>query len=148
MIIRPATETDIPALIEIGHKFFAFNPYRHFMELDEDCLAGTLRGMMNDHVLLVAEVGGVVGTAGAMVAPLYWNHAHLHGLELFWWLDPEHRGGGNGKFLRKTLEDAVRARGVRFWNMVALEDSMPDQVGEMYRKAGFQPVEHVYMKVL
>lgn len=149
MNIRPANDADIEALIRIGHAFFQFNPYRLYCALDEPSLTATLVMLMKLHVLLVAEVEGeVVGAAAAMIAPLYWNQSEFQGVELFWWLDPEHRGGGNGKRLRQALEDAVREKGVRFWNMIALEDSMPEKVDAMYRQAGFQPVERVYMKVI
>lgn len=149
MNIREATEADIEALLRIGRAFYAFNPYRHHCTLDEESLVSTLRLLMDQHVLLVAEADTkVVGATGAMIAPLYWNHSELQGLEFFWWLDPEHRGNGNGKRLRQALEDHVRAKGVRFWNMIALEESMPETVDAMYRQAGFTPVERVYLKVI
>lgn len=149
MIFRPAVEADIPALFGIAQKFFEFNVYREHSWINAPSLDATLRTLMADHVLLAAEAQGrVVGAAGAMIAPLYWNHAQLQGLEFFLWLDPEHRGGGSGKALRQRLEDEGKARGVRFWNMIALEASMPEQVGAMYQQAGFNLVEHVYLKVL
>lgn len=149
MKIRLAADEDIPALFWIAQQFFQHNAYREHSWIDAGSLEKTLRLLMQEHVLLVAEVAGrVVGAAGAMIAPLYWNHAQLQGLEFVLWLDPEHRGGGNGKLLRQRLEDEGKAKGVRFWNMIALEASMPEQVGAMYRQAGFKLVEHVYLKVL
>jgi L-amino acid N-acyltransferase YncA len=147
--IRPALATDIPALVEIGHKFFALNPFRHKTSIDEDSLAASLAGFIKDHVVLMAEIDGkVIGTAGAVIVPLYWNDNYFQGLETFWWLDPEHRGNGNGKALRAALEASAKEEGADFWVMMALEDSEPEKVGEMYKKAGLVPIEHSYMKAL
>lgn len=149
MKIRLATPDDFDALVRIGHKFFAHNPYRHESELDETSLVATLDDLRKNHVLLVAEVDAtVVGTAGAYITPLFWNHSLKQGLEVFWWLDEEYRGDGNGKKLRIQLQNQAKLRGAKFWNMVALEDSMPDEVGAMYVRAGFKPVERIYMKAI
>lgn len=149
MIIRNSIQADYPALIEIGHKFFEFNAYRQYSHIDELSLLRTFHQLASNHVLLVAEVGGkLIGTAGAFIAPLYWNHDHLQGLEAFWWIDPEHRGGGAGSLLRQHLQSAAEAKGVRFWNMIALKESMHDEVCVQYEKAGMTHVETVYMKVL
>lgn len=149
MIIRFATDADLEALIRIGRDFYEFNVYKEHVELDPESLATTIAMLRADHVLLVAEEGDkVVGAAGALIAPLYWNHAKKQGVEIFWWLDPEHRGGGNGKRLRRMLEDVARMRGADFWNMIALEASEPEKVGAMYEKDGLKLVEHIYMKAL
>lgn len=147
MVIRRAVTGDYPALVAMGHKFFEFNPYRHATTLDEESLLESIDAIGRSHILLVATVAEkVVGTAGAYIAPLYWNKNFLQGLEAFWWIDEEHRGNGAGKALRLALQAAAKDRGVQFWNMIALEDSMPEQVGAQYMRAGFKPVERVYMK--
>lgn len=149
VLFRPAVESDIPELLRIGHAFFAFNPYREHSKLDERSLAASLRHMMDSHLVLMAEVDGkVCGAAGAYIAPVYWNEADIQGLEAFWWIDPEYRKGGGGRALRTELEARAKAMGVRFWNMVALEDSMPAEVGAGYLRAGMRLVEHTYMKVI
>jgi GNAT superfamily N-acetyltransferase len=149
MKIRLSSIADNDALLAISHKFFHHNPYRHDSSIDEPSLLKTLEDLRTNHVLLVAEVDGkVVGTAGAYVTPVFWNHNEMQGLEVFWWIDEEHRGDGAGKKLRRQLQVQAKLRGAKFWNMVALEDSMPEAVGAMYESAGFKPIERVYMKVL
>lgn len=149
MRIRNAIQADYPALIAIGHKFFEFNAYRKYSHIDELSLLRTFHQLASEHILLVAEVDElVVGTAGAFIAPLYWNHEHLQGLEAFWWIDPEFRRGGAGGELRKALQAVAEAKGVRFWNMIALKESMHDVVCSQYEAHGMIPVETVYMKVL
>ena len=149
MEIREAVPEDFADLLKIGHKFFEFNAYRRFTELDEDSLTETFYQLYEDHVLLVVEhEAKVIGTAAAFVAPLYWNHSFKQGLEAFWWIDPEHRGSGIGSKLRKELQAAAVLKGADFWNMIALKESMHDEVCQQYEKAGMTHVETVYMKVL
>jgi L-amino acid N-acyltransferase YncA len=149
MKIREAVVADYPALLAIAYKFFEFNPYRHDTTIDEESLVRLWDVLRTSGVLLTVEVEGqVVGTAGAFIAPLYWNNNYLQGVEAFWWVDEAHRGNGAGKALRIALQAAAKDRGVQFWNMIALEDSMPEQVGAQYVRAGFKPVERVYMKVI
>jgi L-amino acid N-acyltransferase YncA len=148
--IRKANpDTDFDTMVDIGHKFFEFNAYRHYTTLDEVSLLDTFTHLYLDGVLLVVEhEGKVVGMAGAFIAPLYWNHAYLQGLEAFWWIDSEHRGSGAGSELRKALQTAAKQKGAHFWNMIALKESMHDQVCAQYERSGMTPVETVYMKVL
>jgi L-amino acid N-acyltransferase YncA len=149
MHIREATSEDFQALVEIGHKFFAFNAYRKGSYIDEESLLNTFWDLLDDHVLLVVEADGkVVGTAAAFIAPVYWNRHHLQGLEAFWWIDEAYRKQGAGSTLRKTLQEAAKQKGARFWNMIALKESMHDQVCAQYERDGMIPVETVYMKVL
>lgn len=147
--IRDAKPDDYQALLVIGHKFFEVNAYRHHSSIDEVSLLRTFHQLASDHVLLVVEVGDkVVGTAGAFIAPLYWNRDQLQGLEAFWWIDPEYRKDGLGRTLRNSLKEAAHEKGVKFWNMIALKESMHDEVCAQYEKAGMTHVESVYMKVL
>lgn len=149
LTIRNAAERDFDALIAIGHKFWNFNPYRDVSTLDEGSLRDTLAMLIESHVLVVAEIDEVViGAAGAFIAPVYWNKSELQGLEFFWWIDPEHRKNSAGRILRYELQTRAQQKGVKFWNMIALEDSMPKEVGEMYVRDGMRLVEHTYMKVI
>jgi L-amino acid N-acyltransferase YncA len=149
MLIRKAKYLDFAALVQIGHKFFEFNPHREFTDIDEESLIQTFEQLLREHLLLVVEVEDkVVGTAAAFIAPLYWNFGFLQGVEAFWWIDPEHRGNKAGTRLRVALQQAAKDKGVTFWSMIALADSMHDQVCAVYKRAGFKHAESVYMKVL
>lgn len=150
MDIRPATEQDIPALLHIGRAFYQYNHYSRLgVSLDTDSLSTVLQQLMASHILLVAvEDGNVVGTVAAYVEPLWWNLETPQATEVFWWLDPPYRNAGNGKQLKDALEAAVRARGVRFLNMIALEASMPEEVEQLYFRNGYTRIERVYLKVL
>lgn len=149
MLIRESQQGDYEALIAIAHKFFKVNAYRKHSSIDEMSLLKTFHQLASDHVLLVVEAEGkIVGTAGAYIGPVYWNHKDIQGLEVFWWVEPEYRKGGVGKELRAQLQAAAALKGVKFWNMIALRESMHEEVCAQYERAGMQHVETVYMKVL
>lgn len=150
MLIREANpDIDFDELIEIGHKFFEFNIYRHQTTIDEASLVRTFTQLCIDGVLLVVEhEGKVIGTAGAFIAPLYWNNHFMQGLEAFWWINEEFRSSGVGETLRSCLQEAAKQKGAHFWNMIALRESMHDRVCKHYELAGMLHVETVYMKVL
>lgn len=143
-MIRPATESDIPALVEMGRRFFDASGYEDITEYDPETVTRTFHLLMNGGVLLVVDSDGVVGAAGAMVYPFYFNAAHMTGQELFWWVDPEYRGVGND--LRKALETAVQEKGAKSFSMIALERLNPELVGALYRRAGYRASEHSYIK--
>lgn len=149
MEIREAVPEDFLDLVKIGYKFFEFNAYRRYTSIDDDSLINTFYLLYEEHVLLVVEhEAKIIGTAGAFVAPLYWNHNYKQGLEAFWWIDPEHRNSGIGTKLRKELQAAAVLKGADFWNMIALKESMHEEVCQQYERAGMTHVETVYMKVL
>lgn len=149
MLIRSADCDDFDALVSIGHKFFEFNVYRHNSNIDNDSLRHTFWDLCLNHELLVVETDRkIIGTAGAYIAPVYWNHNELQGLEAFWWIDPEYRNSGVGTELRQVLQRRAGAKGVKFWNMIALKESQHEQVCQSYERAGMTHVETVYMKVL
>lgn len=147
-MIREGTEADYPELLRIGRDFYEYNHVKDYVEIDEESLKATFQ-VLKDHILLVLEIDGKVhGAAAGFVAPLYWNLQYLQGMEMFWWIDPEYRNVSNGKELKEALEDAAKAKGVKFWNMIALESSSPEKVGAIYKASGYLPTEHTYMKVL
>lgn len=131
----------------MGTAFHAVTGVADIIPLDRDSLTRTFVQLIeNDSaVLLVIEGGaGLTGATGALLHPHYFNSAHLTGQELFWWIDPEHRGAGAS--LLKALEEWVESRGAHSFSMIALEAQEPDKVGLIYRRRGYRPVERSYLK--
>jgi GNAT superfamily N-acetyltransferase len=145
-VIRPAVEADLPRLLEMGRRFFDASGYSDITEYDPASTEASLRMLMEVGVLLVAERDEVIGCAGALVYPFYFNSGHLTGQELFWWVEPEHRGVGMD--LYHALEQAVKDKGAQSFSMIALDKLNPERVGEMYRKVGYRPSDHSYIKRL
>lgn len=149
-MIRRATPGDLEALISMGHKFFGASGYADIARFDEASFRATLYQLMGDNaVCLVAEIGGqVVGAAGALAYPFYFDASHKTGQEVFWWLDPEHRGGQTGIRLFADLEAWAREQGCRTFTMIALDAVDAARVGRMYQRCGYRASEHSYIKEL
>jgi GNAT superfamily N-acetyltransferase len=99
-------------------------------------------------VVLIAERSGqAVGMAGLVVSPFMFNRGALAAYEVFWWIEPEHRGGIVAWSLLKAVEPACRRRGCSIVQMTALHDSPPQAV-EMYRRAGYSHTETSFTKII
>lgn len=151
MTIREAIERDIPALLEMGRRFFAVSGYEPLTCYDSRSMEKTLRSLLSDGngILLVAETGGgIAGMAGGMIYPFYFADSHMTGQELFWWVDPEYRGGGPGPKLLEHMERTAREKGAQSFVMGALAARRPDRTGALYRRRGYVPMEHLYIREL
>lgn len=142
--MRPAEPSDIPVLVEMGRKFHAAAGLSAFYAFDPASFAQTLSRLLEspDGAVFVTD-GGMIG---GLAYPLYLNAHHKCGQELFWWVEPERRG--RGRDLMATLEDWGRSRGASSFTMIALESQRPEAVGRLYRRAGYAPVEHTFVRSL
>ena len=148
--IRAATYADIPAIVDLGRAFFAASDMGALASFCDESLGVSLHRMIDADaaILLVAEVAGnVVGMAGAMIFPAYWNAAIKIGQETFWWVQPPHRGAV-GPMLMAGLESEAKARGARSFLMVSLEALRPAAVARLYERSGYLPLEHSFWKAL
>ncbi len=148
-MIRRATEADIPTILDMGAKFCDLAGWSDIADFDPETTETMLRGMIasEDGILLVAETDKVIGMAGGVMSPLYFNAAHRMGQELFYWIEPGQRNGIGGELLT-ALEDEARAGGCKSWIMVALDKMRPEATGRMYRARGYRPAEHNWIRNL
>lgn len=138
MSVHPATVDDIPALLDIGKAFHAASDNHVPM-----CLATletTLRNLIAgpDGVVLMTGKGSATG---ALLYPAWFNASHRTGTELFWWAP-----AGDGLELFDALEAWARDNGAHSFSMAALEALRPAAVGALYRRRGYRPVEHSYVR--
>jgi GNAT superfamily N-acetyltransferase len=144
-MIRKATAEDLPELLRMGKAFHAVTGVAEAIPLDEPTLERTFAQLIESGVILVIEEGGgLVGATGALLHPHYFNASHITGQELFWWIDPDHRGRGSE--LLNALEAWVKDQGAHSFVMITLEALEPERVGLIYRRRGYRPVEHSYLK--
>lgn len=149
-IIRDATKEDIEALVLIGERFFDETRFADVMQFDPGSLRDTLENLITDPdgIVLVADsLTNLIGVAGGLVHPSYFNRDHITGQELFWWVDPDHRGTA-GSPLFGALEAEARAKGARSWAMIALATLNPDGVGQFYERHGYRASERTFIKAL
>lgn len=148
--IRPATAADLPAILAMGERFHAEAGWGDIVDfVPADCL-GTLQHLLDNPggILLVMESAGeVVGMAGGLAHPFYFNHAHRTGQELFFYVAPNARQG-LGSALLNALEDSAREIGCTSWAMIAVDRLRPAAIGRLYERRGYRAAEHSYIKRL
>jgi GNAT superfamily N-acetyltransferase len=140
-LIRRATVADLPALVAMAQRFHEASGYGDIAEFDALSFATTLQSAPNV-VVLVAEKDGLIGMAGALVYPMYFNLQHVTAQEMFWWVEPEHRGIGSKLF--DALEEEVKKMGAQSLTMIAIERF--SWVGSYYEKRGFRPSERSFIR--
>lgn len=138
-MIRPATLADIPNLIAMGKTFTDKAGFADHVGYDEESVAALLEGLIAGAGICLV---GDQCMAAALIYPHPYNQAHLAAQELFWWSE-----GREGMLLFAALEEAVRKRGAHSLTMITIQAIEPEKMGRLYRKRGFSPVEHHYMKV-
>lgn len=147
-MIRPAVLSDMQQLLEMLQRFFEASGYSDITTFDPVSQAATCESLMAnpDAVLLVVESKKLVGVAGALIYPFYFNFRHRTAQEMFWWVDREHRGVGTQLF--DALIAGVKAKGAESLSMIALERLTPEKVGGIYERRGFRPSDRSYIKKL
>jgi GNAT superfamily N-acetyltransferase len=143
-VIRDATVDDIPRLLEMGARFVRETVYAGRLVIDPDALARTFGLLIASDVgaLFVSERDGVVT---GMIGLLAFEHpftGELAAHELFWWVEPEHRG--HGLRLLKRAEGWARDFGAQHVHMVA----PTRQVEQVYERLGYGYLEAAYTKAI
>lgn len=137
-MIREATEADLPQLLEWGANF------AESIDLpggyDPESAEAMFRQLIEIGILLIGEGGAV----GALLHPAPYNKAHITGQELFWWVEPEHRGNGTGKALFEALQAAVSEAGAGSFTMSTLGNHA---IGQVYEAHGYRHTDRNYTKV-
>lgn len=145
--IREATLDDLPALLAMCERFRQTEPYCHYIAHAPEVLEVFLRSLIDafDRVLFVRTVPdhGVVGML-ALVAYAHPMSGRRQASEMFWWLDPDHRGAGG--WLLRRAEKWARAQGAETLSMISPWSNA--RVQETYRALGYQPLEVAYFKEL
>lgn len=120
------------------------------MKFDANTFKTTFDNLLiGDGVCIVAELGSkIIGIAGAVAYPFYFNSEHKTGQEMFWWINEEHRKENIGSLVLKELEEWARGTGCKTFSMISLESLRPESVGKLYVRAGYRASEHSYIKEL
>lgn len=148
--IRQAGYRDIETIAEMGARFFKEAEWSDVTSWDHESVTQTLQTLIDsdDGILLVCvKDGKVIGMAGGLVHPAYFNRHHKTGQELFWWVEPDHRSGVGGRLL-EGLESAALYRGAQSWSMIALASLRPEVVGKVYQRRGYRASEQTFIKAL
>lgn len=149
MIVRKATETDLPKYIVLAESFHMASPMHGVIGFDAAGYSQFyLSSLQNDNVgVWLAEIDDeIVGICGALVYPMYFNPSALVVQELWWWLTPASRGSGAGGKMFKQIEQWSKEKDASALFMIALEDSRAKKMENLYIRAGFKPMERTFIK--
>lgn len=147
--IRRYVESDFAAMASMGREFIKHTPMGRVVDFDEDSMRYFLNktAQTNTFAVFVAEhEDRLTGCACAVLFPPFFNLDSLLAQELFWWVEPEFRGGPSGRMLREEMENWAWGLGARSFCMLALENENLERVGKLYRRFGYAPVEHTFSK--
>lgn len=146
--IRPATREDIPAIVEMGRRFYAASGYEAIAPASNPSIAGLAILTMEQGVMLVVEGDGeLIGMASLFLEPFTFNPSVTIATELAWWIEPAHRGGMLAVRMMASIEEACRAREVTAIRMATLANS-PPQASALYERLGYQHSDSHYMRML
>lgn len=146
-MIRELTPNDLEKASELGSKFWEEGHLpgefkREVFVKNWETLftigMGTILGLFGDD-------GEPVGYLGLIFAPDL-NSGDVTATEAFWYVDPTKRG--NGLKLLKAMEELAIKKGCKRLTMVHLNNLHPEQLGNLYRRWGYTPVETHYIKTL
>jgi N-acetylglutamate synthase-like GNAT family acetyltransferase len=149
MIVRKATEADLPEYIKLAQAFHTASPMHGSISFDVPGYSQFyLSSLQNDSVgIWLAEVdNNIVGICGAVAYPLYFNPSALVVQELWWWLTPASRGSGAGGQMFKQIEQWAKDKDASALFMIALEDNRAKKMENLYIRAGFKPMERTFIK--
>lgn len=146
-MIRHATEADVPDAVRMGLAFRA--AYAPHLRENAEQMATIARYLLDEpHALLLAcdpDGGAVYGMLGLLVFvhPL---SGDLTAGELFWWVDPDRRTGGDGLRLLSAAEDWAAHMGAMTMQMIALYTN--PSVTDLYTRRGYVARDQVFERVL
>lgn len=148
-MIRFATQRDVPEIATLGELFHGQAGWGDvFAYQVEDC-ATSLRTFLqlDNFICLVAVKERIVGMAAGIVSPVYFNHGHLSGEELFWWVSDQ-APQMTGLRLLDALESAAKDKGCDSWQMKSIAKLGGERMGRLYERRGYRASEHSYIKRL
>lgn len=149
-LVRTAIAEDLSKYIVCARLFHKNSPIKDMVEFDDEWFADFfMSNQTNNDVLLLSAIvnGEIVGIAGAISYRYYFSSTAKATQELYWWVDPMHRGIV-GKRMLNVLEAWAKSNGSTHMMMIALEDEHHDTMRKLYKRIGYVPVEHTFMKEL
>lgn len=145
-MIRPATSSDLPAMLPVARKFFAETNLR--ISLKDEVWVKNWTGYLNSGigVVFISEQDGrITGGIGGL-RYLNPNDDEPMLSEMFWYVDPAARGH-DGLRLKATFQKWAKENGIHWLTMVHL-DELNSRLGRVYERDGFWKLESHYIKEL
>lgn len=147
-MIRRAQIGDLDTIVSMGERFYRGTSYSQWSNFCPESARLLAQMLIEEGVVLLADgPEGPVGMVGLAVVPFMFNQSVLAAHEVFWWIEPEARGGLAAWRLLKAVEPACIERGCAAIQMTLLGDS-PEIASSMYRRAGYSHTETSFTKMI
>ena len=146
---RRAALTDVTQLLPHLRAFAAFAGHRHCLYPGDGEAAVKVAHLIRDHFFCVAEDVQVnqptqlIGFIAGLLVPHWMNEEVIVLDELFWWVDPDHRGSKAGLMLLKEYCDFGEANAHQM--TMTLENESPVKP-ETLQRFGLMQHERVFLK--
>lgn len=148
-MIRLAEEEDVRSILEMSKEFYPQLSYHKDSKipLDDETVLDLARGLIESGVMLVADIGKVVGMIGLYVGPNLFNKHVKSAHEVIWWVDPKYQSMGIGVELLQAADERVKELGAVHTQLVLMPES-PPQARHLYEKLGYKLTELSFTKVV
>lgn len=149
MNIRRATLDDVPAIARQGMEFIG--KLKMSTSVVVERVENSVAAIIGNHngVVFIGETdeGEVAGFLIGMCVPLWFDALDWSAVELAWWMDPKHRGGGCAIRLVREFESWAAKLGV---HRVVLSDvefaDLPHPAGTLIERLGYTLNERAFAK--
>lgn len=141
-MIRDAQQSDLKRIVEMGARFRRETSYDKYLGESRDCMTKLAENLISKRGLLLSERGGrIIGMLGFIVHTHFISGELIAG-EVFWWVEPEHRG--EGVKLLAEMKRRGKLAGAKYYQMVAPNE----KVARFYERCGCEFVEATYQGAL
>ncbi len=143
--MKIAELSDLERCIELGRRFYDEGGFAESLgPFDADYNLKYLASIIeSSNAVLFLHKHGMAGAVinPSPIAPV------LIGQEVFWYVEQEHRGGMAALRMFAALEQWAKEKGAAAMYMICM-DNMGDTAQRMYKRCGYVPREHVFVKAL
>lgn len=136
-MIRRATQADLEIAAGFAAEFLAESVHSA-IPLDQVALEGWMASLIDHGAVFLSERGFI----GGFISPIYFNPAYRVAVELFWWAPIE------GRALREAFEAWCVEQDVRAIHFSGQRNERAGTIEKLFRRAGYEPVETVFVKRL
>ena len=145
-MIREAREDDLRRLMEMSERYYPKTYYANVVPFDADSIAVLHMALMENGILLVAEIGDeVVGMCGFILSPFIFEPMVTGAYGVYWWVEPEYEGMGIGKEFLSAIDPLAKARGASYIHVGCMADS-PIKAASLLIKSGYDHTEMSFTK--
>jgi GNAT superfamily N-acetyltransferase len=142
-MIRPATEADLPRLIELGEAMHAESRYCS-MQFDTEKVGALLAGLLKTGFVIVSvKDGRIIGGFVGMISEHWFSREKL-ATDLALFIEPDARGGTTAWRLVDAFLDWAHLNGAKCIDIGVNTGVHTDRTAQLYERLGGQRVGLLY----